>query len=80
MRIDIIDASKAALTGIACIGSIIGLTELLSRLEQKWEKKHGEIQIYRSQRRNVRGKDKQDRMRVAGDRKETRVADKENEW
>lgn len=39
MRIDFVDAGKAALVGIACIGTIIGLTELLSWLEDKWNKK-----------------------------------------
>lgn len=39
MRFDIIDAGKAALLGIACIGGIIGLTELLAWLENKYNKR-----------------------------------------
>ena len=66
MRIDLIDAGKAALTGIACIGSIIGMTELLSRMEDKWTKKHGSIQILRNRRKVVRSKNKQDRNGTSG--------------
>lgn len=66
MRIDYIDAGKAALTGIAWIGSIIGLTELLSRMEDRWTKKHGCIQILRTRRKIIRSKDKQDRDGTSG--------------
>lgn len=38
MRFDFIDAGKAALLGIACIGGIIGLTELLAWLEERFRK------------------------------------------
>lgn len=69
MRFDFVDAGKAALLGIACIGSIIGLTELLSRLEYKWIKKHGSIQILRDRRKIIRSKDKQDRNGTSGNRK-----------
>lgn len=69
MRIDLIDAGKATLVGIAWIGSIIGMTELLSRLEDKWTKKHGSIQILRDRRKIIRSKDKQDRNGTSGNRK-----------
>ena len=36
MRIDIIDAGKAALVGIACCGGIFGLSELFAWIEEKY--------------------------------------------
>ena len=36
MRIDFIDAGKAALIGVACCGGILGLAELLAWLEEKY--------------------------------------------
>lgn len=39
MRIDFVDAGKAALTGIMWLGSIIGLTELFAWLEEKYKKR-----------------------------------------
>ncbi len=36
MRIDIVDAGKAALVGIACCGGIFGLAELFAWLEEKY--------------------------------------------
>ena len=37
LRIDFADAGKAALVATACIGSVIGLTELLAWLEIKYK-------------------------------------------
>ena len=37
MRVDFVDVGKAALVATVCIGSIIGLTELLAWLEQKYK-------------------------------------------
>lgn len=36
MKFDFIDAGKAALLGVACIGGVICLTELLAWLENKY--------------------------------------------
>ena len=36
MRIDFVDAGKAALIGVACCGGILGLAELFAWLEEKY--------------------------------------------
>ena len=38
MRFDFVDAGKAALLGITCIGGIIGITELLAWIEERFRK------------------------------------------